>query len=41
MILVQLIMLVNESWSEWVGTEPTFMVGSPAVLTNVVRRTKR
>ncbi len=32
--------VVNESWSEWVGTEPTFMVGSPAVLTNVVRRTK-
>ena len=32
--------VVSESWSEWTHTKPTFMVGSPAVLKNVVRRTK-
>lgn len=32
--------VVNDSWSKWTHVEPTFMVGSPAVLRNVVDRTK-
>ena len=31
--------VVNDSWGGWTHVEPTFMVGSPAVLKNVVSRT--